>query len=102
MGLGACSTELPVGSGLVDLAKPGRRANGAAGADYDWGYEATDSGLDVPDETDAESLAGAAESHQIVDAAGVAAVVSRDGDDARRVGVSNKLFFPRTTCRGSL
>jgi predicted ATPase len=82
--------ELLVDSGLVALAMLARTGNDAAVASYGSEYEAMGSVLDVPGETDAESLAGA-ESHQIVDAAGVAAVVSRDGDDARRVDVSESL-----------
>ena len=58
------------------------------------GYAVKDSGLDVLAEAGGENLADA-EAHQIVDAAGVAAVVSRDGDDARHIDVSinHKMTF---------
>lgn len=90
MGLDACSMELLVGFGLADPGEPGRMASGAAGAGYGSEYEAKGNVPGVPGvpvEIGVESLAGA-ELHQILDAAGVAAVVSRDGDDASRVNVS--------------
>lgn len=78
---------LLVGFDLVDPGGSERRVSDAAGAGYGLGYAAMDNVLDVLVETGAVILAGAAE-HQILDAANVAAVVSRDGGDARRELVS--------------
>jgi phytoene dehydrogenase-like protein len=79
--------ELLVGSVLVGLEESGRRVSDAAGVGYGLGYAAMGNVLDVLVGAGVVILAGA-EVHQILDAANVAAVVSRDGGDARREIVS--------------
>lgn len=82
-----CSTGLLVGSARVDLGVPVRTANGVAEASYDLEYEGKGNVPDVLFATDEVNRVDA-ELHQIWGAADVAAVVSRDGDDARRIDVS--------------
>lgn len=70
---------------LVVPAGIARMANCDAAGDCGWECVVKDTVLDV--EIDVESLVDA-ELHRILDAADVAAVVSRDGGDASRVDVS--------------
>ena len=87
MGLGACSTEPRADSDLADPAELERMVNGAVVAGYGWECAGRDSVLGGQAETGVESLVDAG-LRQLADAASVAAVVSRDGDDAKHIDVS--------------
>jgi hypothetical protein len=83
MDSGACNTEPLVGSAQVDLEESARTASGDVAAGYDLGSEGTDSVLGVLSGTDEANQADAE-----FCAASVAAVASRDGDDAGNTDVS--------------
>ena len=86
MGLGGCCSMAPlVGSDLVGLAGSGRKVSGVEEANYGSGYAAMDNDPGDLVETGEESLVGAAELRQPVDAANAAAEAIRGGGDARRV-----------------